>query len=161
MYNFYISFREIVKKLFFLRVNYLFFEHVLMTSKNEDMIKASCILANALKIKYLRSLPNETILYKDTLENIHEFLCKCVYKAKEVLFRTNTKSKCCNQVQTNYRRVYAGSCACNICIVCSDCEVKMISMFNNGTTVCMVCKQTMKFVVQSNQEFSYALEEFK
>lgn len=153
-----------MKKLFYLRVNYLFLEHVSMkqyTSKNDEIIKASCVLANALKIKYLRSLPNEASFYKETLENIHEFLGKSVYKAKEVLFRMNTKSKCCNEIQVNYRRVYSGSCACDVCIVCSDCEVKMISMWNNGTTVCMVCKQQMNFVVQSNQEFSYALEEYE
>jgi len=157
-------FKQVLLKFNLLRVNYLFVDNVLMFTysyRSEEMTKLNCSLANMLKIKYLKPAMASRGFETNCLESVHDFIGKCVAKAKEVLYRFNTESKCCKQVCSRYRLVLNANCQCDECIVCETCEPKMISMINRGRTVCLVCRQAIVIHADDSGEFSYLLEEIE
>jgi len=158
-------FKQVLLKFNLLRVNYLFMENVLMPEyghKPEVMQKLICSLSNMLKIKYLRNALASRGFETGCLENVHEFIGKCISKAKETLYRAHTQSKCCNKMlDSGYRLVLNADCECEECIVCETCELKMISMLNANRTVCLVCRQAIIIQADHSGEFSYLLEEIE
>lgn len=162
-----LKYDQVLKKFDVLRVNYLFMDNVLMheySFKQDVMIKFLCSLANMLKIKYLKSAQSSGIATgfdKKCLEDVHEFLGKCVAKAREVLFLTNTISQCCQQKCSRYKLVLNSDCACENCIVCEECELKMISMLNGNATVCLVCRKNIHLNQNGSGEFSYDMEDIE
>ena len=97
------------KKFDLLQINYQFMESVLLQNyrhRKDDILKLTCELANILKIRYLKENvqpSNEHVIFdRRIFDSIHEFLGKCVLKAKELLFKSNTVSKCCNTKSSKY-----------------------------------------------------------
>lgn len=153
-------------KFDFLQINYQFMDNVLLQSyrhRSREILSMTCQLANILKIKYLikNVQPSRECLIFDRkiFDNIHEFLGKCVLKAKELLFKTNTVSNCCASKSLKYKLIQRGTnCDCEECIVCEKCEIKMISILNDSKTVCPICRKNIQIQCDA---FSIDLEELE
>lgn len=153
-------------KFDFLHINYQFMDNVLLQAyrhRSEEILSMTCQLANILKIKYLTKniQPDRECLIFDRriFDNIHEFIGKCVLRAKELLFKTNTVSKCCGRKCQNYKLIQGGAnCDCKECIVCEECEIKMISILNKSKTVCPICRKNIHIL---SDTFSIDLEELE
>lgn len=84
------KYEYIQKKHDFLRVFYLFLENVMLDDSfemNDATLGALSHLATLLKVKYAKEF--EKNYDKSTIENLHEFLIKCVTKLKTVFTELN------------------------------------------------------------------------